>query len=164
MCLIEEFFVLGYNAVYRRFWGKCCLRLQGRRISQARNQQVATTCFMLLSCLAYSSTLKLDMTCSFETSDSLQRTTRRYIPEDRTLYNIGWGPQILHNVPNRFTLSPWKPAIVFTVREIKLFTIYIRMTHRASWGSSGCHCIYAWEYFLIERSSLFVRMLVLIIC
>jgi hypothetical protein len=37
----------------------------------------------MVSCLAYSSTL----TCSSETSDDIQRTTRRYFPEDRTLYN-----------------------------------------------------------------------------
>jgi hypothetical protein len=36
---------------------------------------------------AYSSTLKMEAICSFETSVGFQRTTRRYIPEDRTLYN-----------------------------------------------------------------------------
>jgi hypothetical protein len=33
----------------------------------------------------YSSTLKMDSTCSCETSVDFQRTTRRYIPEHRTL-------------------------------------------------------------------------------
>jgi hypothetical protein len=37
--------------------------------------------------LAYSSTLKMEATCSCETSVDFQRTTLRYIPEDRTLYN-----------------------------------------------------------------------------
>jgi hypothetical protein len=41
----------------------------------------------LVSCLVYSSTLKMEATCSSETSVDLQWTTRRYIPEDRTLYN-----------------------------------------------------------------------------
>jgi hypothetical protein len=41
---IEEFYRLGYNAgsllkVNRRFGGTCHLHLQGRRISQARNQR-----------------------------------------------------------------------------------------------------------------------------
>jgi hypothetical protein len=43
------------------------------------------TCFMLVSCLAYSSIVKMEATCSSETSDDFQQTTRRSIPEDRTL-------------------------------------------------------------------------------
>jgi hypothetical protein len=38
------------------------------------------------SCLDYSSTLNLEATCSSETSVDLQRTTRCYIPEDRTRF------------------------------------------------------------------------------
>jgi hypothetical protein len=41
------------------------------------------TCFMLVSCLAYSSTLKMEATCSSETSVDFQRTTVRCIPEDK---------------------------------------------------------------------------------
>jgi hypothetical protein len=39
------------------------------------------------ACSAYSSTLKLEAICSSETSVDFQRTTRRYIPKDRTLHN-----------------------------------------------------------------------------
>jgi hypothetical protein len=42
-------------------------------------------CFMLVYCLAYSSTLKMEAICSSETSVYFHRTTRRYMPEDRTL-------------------------------------------------------------------------------
>jgi hypothetical protein len=42
---------------------------------------------MLVSCLTYSSTLKLDATCSSETSVYSQLTAGRYIPEARTLRN-----------------------------------------------------------------------------
>jgi hypothetical protein len=42
--------------VDRRFGGTCCLHLQGRIISQARHHREAGN--LLLSCLAYSSTLK----------------------------------------------------------------------------------------------------------
>jgi hypothetical protein len=45
------------------------------------------TCFMLVSCLAYSVTLKMEATCSSKTLVDFQRTTWHYIPEDRTL---GW--------------------------------------------------------------------------
>jgi hypothetical protein len=62
-------------------------------MSQATNQHEAgskhslqtATRFMLFSCLAYSSILKMKATCSSETLADFQRTTRRYIPEDVTL-------------------------------------------------------------------------------
>jgi hypothetical protein len=41
--------------------------------------------FMLVSCLAYSSTLKMEAKCSSEESADFQQTTRHYIPEERTL-------------------------------------------------------------------------------
>jgi hypothetical protein len=41
--------------------------------------------FTLVSCWAYSFTQKMEATYSFEMSTDFQRTTRRYIPEDRTL-------------------------------------------------------------------------------
>jgi hypothetical protein len=41
---------------------------------------------MLVSRLAYSSTLKMEATCSSETSINFQWTTWRYIPEPQTLH------------------------------------------------------------------------------
>jgi hypothetical protein len=91
----EEFYLLGYNAVtpcetQPTFWRVTCrLHLQSRSISQARNQREsrwqAELC--LISCLAYASNLKIEATCSSETSVDFERTTRRYIPEDKTLHN-----------------------------------------------------------------------------
>jgi hypothetical protein len=43
------------------------------------------TLFTLVSCVTYSSTLKAEAICSSETSINFQRSTRLYIPEDRTL-------------------------------------------------------------------------------
>jgi hypothetical protein len=67
----------------------------GRRVSLARNQREAggkkrqhsllVTCFTLVSCLAYSSTLKMEGTPSSETWVDFQRTIWRYVPENRTL-------------------------------------------------------------------------------
>jgi hypothetical protein len=68
--------------VNRRFGGTCHLHLHGRRISQLRNQ--LATCFTLIYCLAYSSTLKIATTRYSETSLDFQRTTRCYTQEDRT--------------------------------------------------------------------------------
>jgi hypothetical protein len=48
-------------------------------------QDMLAACFILVSCLAYSSTLKMETTCSSETSVDFHRTTLRYIPKHRTL-------------------------------------------------------------------------------
>jgi hypothetical protein len=40
--------------------------------------------------LAYSSTLKMEATCSLQTVVDFQRTTRRYMPENRTPHNHPW--------------------------------------------------------------------------
>jgi hypothetical protein len=44
-------------------------------------------CCMLVFCLAYSSTLKMEVTYSSGTSLTFQRTIRRYISEDRIIHN-----------------------------------------------------------------------------
>jgi hypothetical protein len=70
-----------------RFGGIYRLHLPCRRIRRARLQSEsswkAELCFTLVSCSAYSSTLKIEAICSSETVDT-QRTTRCYIPEDST--------------------------------------------------------------------------------
>jgi hypothetical protein len=50
-------------------------------------QNFLAACFMLVSWLAYSSTLKLKVTCSPKTSADFQWTTWPYFPDDRTLHN-----------------------------------------------------------------------------
>jgi hypothetical protein len=45
-----------------------------------------SSAFTLVSCFAYSSTMKTEATCSSETSVDFQRTTQCYIAEDRTLH------------------------------------------------------------------------------
>jgi hypothetical protein len=56
--------------VYRRFWSRACYLLHAVSLS------------------AYSSTLKMKVTCSSaEISVDFERTTRRYIPDDRILCN-----------------------------------------------------------------------------
>jgi hypothetical protein len=59
------------------------LHFQDQRIFRARNQSSA--CHLLntlVSCSAYSSTLKMKATCSSENSVDFQGTARRYIPAD----------------------------------------------------------------------------------
>jgi hypothetical protein len=77
--------------VNRRFGETWRLHLQCQRIRRKRNQRENLFClppeFRLVSCSDYSSTLKMEAVCSSETSVDFQRTTRRYIPQDRTLHN-----------------------------------------------------------------------------
>jgi hypothetical protein len=76
--------------------------------------------FTVVSCLAYSSTLKMEAICFSKASGYFQRTTRRYIPEDSTLqYSILFGNVIL------FILL-WKNEVlghisVIARRQIKVF-------------------------------------------
>jgi hypothetical protein len=61
--------------------------MQGRKISKARNQLCLPPDFTLVYCLAYSSAMKKEAICTSKTTVDIQRTTRRYIPEDSTLHN-----------------------------------------------------------------------------
>jgi hypothetical protein len=58
-------------------------------------KQAASSSASLVSYLAHPSTLKLEATCSSETSIGYQWTTRRYIPEGGT-YQIPSGLCIMH--------------------------------------------------------------------
>jgi hypothetical protein len=71
------------SAFYRRFREKCHFQPQRRRINKA----LLATCSMLVSCLAYSWTLKMYATFSSETSVDFQRTTPHYTPEDIILHD-----------------------------------------------------------------------------
>jgi hypothetical protein len=61
------------------FWDMSCTSLKvNRRFGGA----FTAAYFMLVSCLAYSSTLKMEAPYSTEKSVGFQRTTRRYNPEE----------------------------------------------------------------------------------
>jgi hypothetical protein len=60
------------------------------RFEDKFEQEIRTllaACFVMVSWLSYSLTLKMELMCPSETSVLLQQTTRCYIPEDRTLHN-----------------------------------------------------------------------------
>jgi hypothetical protein len=58
------------------------LRIQTR--ASSKRIALLVNCFMLVSCVAYSSALKMEAKWSSETLVDFQQTTLRYIPEDRT--------------------------------------------------------------------------------
>jgi hypothetical protein len=109
---IREFYLLGYNACSllkaKRLFGRTCrLNFKGRRLSQARYQHEAT-CFIALSILAYSSTLKMEAIYYPERSVDFQRITRCYIPEERTLDN--------HRCENGKSYTPTFEAVLYNLR------------------------------------------------
>jgi hypothetical protein len=57
----------------RRFGDAYRLYIEGGRVNQAR----IPTCFRMVSCLAYFSTVKIEATCSSETSVDTQRPAPR---------------------------------------------------------------------------------------
>jgi hypothetical protein len=64
----------------RYFGGTIYLHLQERRV-------LPVNCFVLVPCMDYSSTLKMEAVCSFKTSVNIYRTTRCHIPEARTCHS-----------------------------------------------------------------------------
>jgi hypothetical protein len=72
--------------INRRFWGTCHIHFQSRRISQDRNQHEEGS--KQRNPLAESLGLWRKIKGS-ETSVDLQRNTRRYVPEDKTLHSHG---------------------------------------------------------------------------
>jgi hypothetical protein len=87
----EQFSLLVFNAVWSVEIQPALRRIipPSSRSKKKRSKKPAklATCFMLVSSLAYSSALKMEATCSSETSVDFQRTMRSYIPEGRTLHN-----------------------------------------------------------------------------
>jgi hypothetical protein len=77
----------------------------------------------VVSCLGYSSTLKMEVTDSSGTSVDFQRTTQRYIPEDNILHSLlclqesATGP---HYKPNESILHP--PYLFWTRFNVILST------------------------------------------
>jgi hypothetical protein len=60
-------------------------------------QGLHATCFMLVSCLVYSLTLKIEVTCSFKMSVDSEWTIWRYIPENVNSPE----PLLSHSSPRR---------------------------------------------------------------
>jgi hypothetical protein len=84
----EEFCFLGYHSVQSVESQQAFRKKMSPSYSRLKNKptkSLLATCFMLVPCFAYSSTLKMNVTCSSETLVDFQQTTRQYIPEVRTL-------------------------------------------------------------------------------
>jgi hypothetical protein len=90
--------------------------------------------FTLVSCWAYSSTLKMEATCSSETSVGFQRTTRHYFPEDSTLHSCSATQEMIHLLLIRNLIAVLrKPPLLFISCSFKIhFNIILPFTRRSS--------------------------------
>jgi hypothetical protein len=70
--------------------------------------------FKLVPCLAYSSTLKMEATCSSEILVGFQRTTQHYIPVGRTLRS-----KLLLTVTS-VSFMPRKVVVIYTLPQLEL--------------------------------------------
>jgi hypothetical protein len=69
-------------------WDVTCLVLHWKSAGVSEQHIACLPPFFTpVSCSSYSSTLKMEGTCSPETSVDFQWSTRRYIPEDNALHN-----------------------------------------------------------------------------
>jgi hypothetical protein len=82
---VEDFDLLGYNSVESqlKFRRNISPPSSGSKDKSSKKPIVLSTCFMLETCLAHSSNLKVETIYSYETSIDFQRNTLRYIPEER---------------------------------------------------------------------------------
>jgi hypothetical protein len=79
--VIQVATTLQYRELYVEYLGESQLTFR-------RNMSLFfSACFMLVLCLAHSSTLKMEATCSSETSADFRRSTRHYIPEDSNIHD-----------------------------------------------------------------------------
>jgi hypothetical protein len=63
----------------------CLFSSVDKKSQYFRHKFCLSSAFTLLSLFSHSPILKMDATCSSETPVAFRQTTRRYIPEDRTL-------------------------------------------------------------------------------
>jgi hypothetical protein len=77
----------------------------------------------LVSCSAYSSTLKMEVACSTETLIDFEWITRRYIPEDITpqeIYNLYFLPSNIRVIKSRRLWGAMQHALGETRNEYKI--------------------------------------------
>jgi hypothetical protein len=104
----------------------------------------------VVSCLTYSLALKTEETCSSETSVGLQRTIRRYIPEDTTLHNRSCGNPKSYKDKEVHTFC----MLQYTCEYSKLWSIKLRVHETFDFS----HKPYSMQ-LMQQRSDLFQQQL-----
>jgi hypothetical protein len=106
--------------VNQRFGRTYRLHLQCRIISKkAARTDLLAVYFVLVSCLAYSSALKVEAIFSSERSFDFYRTTQCYIPEDRILHTNKLDIYLHQNVSSVNILQITRTALLHTKLSLK---------------------------------------------
>jgi hypothetical protein len=98
------------------FWDKILFSLL-----KINRWTLLVNCFILLSCLDYSSTLKMEATCSSETLVDFEQTTQPYIPKGITLQNYYCSYHLYCSCIYLFISYPW--IIIYDIGQVRYFTI-----------------------------------------
>jgi hypothetical protein len=112
-------------------------------------QSLLSTCLTLVSCETYPSNLKMEATRFSETSVNFQRTTRCYIPEDRTLH--------IHHCENiKYSTildlgTRWRWVVSFTLRS---YYSPVSIGQETGWAPEPVSTIWKREKSLAPAESL----------
>jgi hypothetical protein len=103
------------------------------RVRIREERTLLTTCFMLVSCLAYSSTLKMEATCSSDMSPF--NGLHGYIPDDRTLHS------------HRCESLKWSP--LFYIVDVAASTLKVSVSFLNLLSVKDCRTIYRDIYMIV---------------
>jgi hypothetical protein len=111
--------------------------------------------FTLISCLPYSSTLKIEAKCSSETSVDFKQATQPYIPEHRTPHNHCWEDIKCHLYGNCKRLTQLHTLIPhiefflqyssFALNPFSHFTFQHPANLGRGWGDMDLSSLYTWR-------------------
>jgi hypothetical protein len=117
------------SKVNRHFRGTCCFHLQGWRVNKEGSKAAAY--LMLVSCLAYSWTLKMEVIYSSETVVDYWQTTWRYVGSTPSqLLSLIFHPKDKHREPDE--------------NKEESFTLYSNRGHESCFYhiTTRCTCIF----------------------
>jgi hypothetical protein len=125
------------------FGGTCCFQ-----------QQNIAVCFMLVSCLSYSSTLKVEAICFSKMSGDFQQNASHYTPQDRTLQTNKTGHilqclvLLMQQIFRHQQLVPFPLRYVHSM-DIQFYKFHTRLIH-CLWWKMSLNCINIYLHILVS--------------
>jgi hypothetical protein len=98
------------------FWRNIMPPSSGLKTKSSKKLALLAACFVLISCLAYSLTVKIEVTCYSKMLVDFQWTVEHYIPEDKILHNDWYEYFNPYEYIHSITFQKAVMVIVTTVR------------------------------------------------